>query len=247
MGKRKQRQERRAHAAQQATQTQTPGTSPRTWGDTGPGGSLALPLARDRAIHTRTAYTARPPFQRYTGPRDPITGEPLRDGTPRLRVCLATQDGTQDGTQDESAETSRSGDGTSCTRGVPLTIDTSRPYPGGSHGARLGRYLGGLQWSPAFGAYIAPALPPMIASERCGWRQWWLSAYVVSRLRGPLGSHVVDALLAIYCDHADWYAEAARLQHSVSWLARKATWAFALARQFWPRNSDVTAKVAAAA
>ena len=87
-------------------------------------------------------------------------------------------------------------------------------------GGQLGTYAGGLQWSPAFAEFIAPALPAQIAAQQANWRTWWLNPYLVRGVRKRLGSHVTDALVLLYTSGRNYEATAKRVGKPWEWLAR---------------------------
>jgi hypothetical protein len=104
---------------------------------------------------------------------------------------------------------------------VPLSINTHQMDDNnGSHAARIGRYAGGLRWSPAFGKYIANALPAEVRGMRASWKEWWHNPYLVRGVRQRLGVPITDALLLLYSSGRNYDHVARVTGRSWTWIAR---------------------------
>jgi hypothetical protein len=103
---------------------------------------------------------------------------------------------------------------------VPLAIHTHQMDGNGSHAVRIGRYAGGLRWSPAFNEYIGNAVPRDVAAMQASWKEWWRNPYLVRGVRQRLGVPITDALLLLYNTGRDYDHVARMISRSWTWIAR---------------------------
>ncbi|MBF6588954.1 MAG: hypothetical protein IVW57_00300 [Ktedonobacterales bacterium] len=167
--------------------------------------------ARVTSDHASTERT--PPAVRKTSANtDPLFGTYLVSDGSVPTVPVRDWDARRDQTQ---------------RKPIPLSIHSGfsrMDRANGSHAARLGKYAGGLAWSPAFVEYIAPVVPNSVRAERLTCWEWWRVDYVhrgvLRAFPGMRDRQAIAAILAVRRDGRDMTAVATEYGHSAVWVSR---------------------------